>query len=225
MTSPRVVVVGADGPAAELVASFQRLGAEVTVLDAGVDPAEVIERVRPDHVMRTVDPADVDREGLRRLAADELGLPTAPFWFAGSVAELTAITDHTGFPLVVKPLAALPGEGQSVLLRPDDIEPAWQRARTTGGPDRVLVETVVEIDHEITLLTVRGADGGPDILRGHRPPTGRLRPDGRKRHRARGLAAPADESDRRRCRPVHRGEGRQRARWPGRVRRRTAGPR
>ena len=159
MTSPRVVVVGADGPAAELVASFQRLGAEVTVLDAGVDPAEVIERVRPDHVMRTVDPADVDREGLRRLAADELGLPTVPFWFAGSVAELTAITDHTGFPLVVKPLAASPGEGQSVLLRPDDIEPAWQRARTTGGPDRVLVETVVEIDHEITVLTVRGADG------------------------------------------------------------------
>ena len=69
-----------------------------------------------------------DREGLRRLAADELGLPTAPFWFAGSVEELAAIADHAGFPLVVKPLVALPGEGQSVLLRPDDVEPAWQRA-------------------------------------------------------------------------------------------------
>ena len=68
-------------------------------------------------------------KGLRRLAADELGLPTAPFWFAGSVAELTAIADHTGFPLVVKPLAALPGEGQSVLLRPEDVEPAWHASR------------------------------------------------------------------------------------------------
>jgi phosphoribosylglycinamide formyltransferase 2 len=153
--TPRVVVVGADGPGVELVSSFERLGADVTALDAGADPADVIERVRPDHVVTTADPTDIDREGLRRLAADELGLPTAPFWFAGSVAELTAITDHTGFPLVVKPLTALPGEGQSVLLRPEDVEPAWQRA----GAGRVLVETVVEIDHEITVLTVRGADG------------------------------------------------------------------
>jgi phosphoribosylglycinamide formyltransferase 2 len=159
MTAPRVVIVGADGPGAELVSSFERLGAEVTALDGGVDPADVIERVRPDHVVRTADPTDVDREGVRRLAADELGLPTAPFWFAGSVAELTAITDHTGFPLVVTPLAAPPGEGQSVLLRSEDVEPAWQRAGAAGGPGRVLVETVVEIDHELTILTVRGADG------------------------------------------------------------------
>ena len=58
-----------------------------------------------------------DREGMRRLAADELGLPTAPFWFAGSVDELTAVAEHAGFPLVVKPIAGVPGEGQSVLLR------------------------------------------------------------------------------------------------------------
>ena len=80
----------------------------------------------------------LDREGLRRLAADELGLPTAPFWFAGSADELTAVAQHAGFPLVVKPVAAAPGEGESVLLRPDDVEPAWHRAvaagrlRTTG---------------------------------------------------------------------------------------------
>jgi phosphoribosylglycinamide formyltransferase 2 len=100
----------------------------------------------------------LDREGLRRLAADELGLPTAPFWFAGSAGELTAIAEHAGFPLVVKPLVGLPGEGQSVLLRSDDVEPAWQRAVSAGGRfthNRVLVETVVEIDDEITLLTVR----------------------------------------------------------------------
>ena len=55
---------------------------------------------------------------MRRLAADELGLPTAPFWFAGSVAELTAVAEHAGFPMVVKPVIGVPGEGESVLLRP-----------------------------------------------------------------------------------------------------------
>ena len=103
----------------------------------------------------------LDREGLRRLAADELGLPTAPFWFADSVEALTAITEHAGFPLVVKPLVALPAEGQSVLLRTDDIEPAWQRAVSVAGSithNRVMAETVVEIDYEVTLLTVRTDD-------------------------------------------------------------------
>jgi phosphoribosylglycinamide formyltransferase 2 len=99
----------------------------------------------------------VDREGLRRLAADELGLPTAPFWFAGSAEELTAVAKHAGFPLVVKPIAAAPGEGQSVLLRPDDVEPAWRRAVAAGRIplNRVMAETVVEVDFEVTLLTVR----------------------------------------------------------------------
>jgi phosphoribosylglycinamide formyltransferase 2 len=99
----------------------------------------------------------IDREGLRRLAADELGLPTAPFWFAGSVEELTAVAEHAGFPLVVKPVSAAPGDGQSVLLRADDIEPAWQRAVAAGriAHNRVMAETVVDVDFEITLLTVR----------------------------------------------------------------------
>jgi phosphoribosylglycinamide formyltransferase 2 len=98
-----------------------------------------------------------DREGLRRLAADELGLPTAPFWFAGSADELTAIAEHAGFPLVVTPVAGVPGEGQSVLLRTEDVEAAWQRAVAAGRVthNRVLAETVVEVDYEITLITVR----------------------------------------------------------------------
>ncbi len=99
----------------------------------------------------------VDREGLRRLASDELGLPTAPFWFAGSVEELAAVARHVGFPLIVKPVAGAPGEGQSVLLRPDDVEPAWQRAIAAGRLpiNRVMAETIVEVDHEVTLLTIR----------------------------------------------------------------------
>jgi phosphoribosylglycinamide formyltransferase 2 len=98
-----------------------------------------------------------DREGMRKLAADELGLPTVPFWFAGSVDELTAVAEHAGFPLVVKPVAGVPGEGESVLLRTEDVEAAWQRAVSAGRipHSRVLAETVVEVDHEITLITVR----------------------------------------------------------------------
>lgn len=99
----------------------------------------------------------LDREGLRRLAADELGQPTAPFWFAGSPDELTAVAQHAGFPLVVKPIAAAPGEGESVLVRPEDVEPAWHRAIAAGRipHSRVMAEAVVEVDFEVTLLTVR----------------------------------------------------------------------
>jgi len=99
----------------------------------------------------------LDREGLRRLASDELGLPTAPFWFASSPEELAAVAAHAGFPLVVKPIASAPGEAESVLVRDEDIEPAWQRAIVAGRipHNRVMVESVVEVDVEVTLLTVR----------------------------------------------------------------------
>ena len=99
----------------------------------------------------------LDGEGLRRLAADELGLPTSPFWFAGSAAELSAIAQHAGFPLVVKPVAAAPGEGESLLQRAEDVEPAWRRAVAGGrlSLQRVMAEAVVEVDVEVTLLTVR----------------------------------------------------------------------
>lgn len=102
----------------------------------------------------------LDREGLRRLAADELGLPTAPFWFAASIEEIDAVAQHAGFPMVVKPVAATaPGQGESVLLRADDIAPAWQSAVDAGRvpQTRVLIETMVELDYEVTLLTVRSA--------------------------------------------------------------------
>ncbi|HUB55811.1 MAG TPA: formate-dependent phosphoribosylglycinamide formyltransferase [Mycobacterium sp.] len=111
-----------------------------------------------------------DREGLRRLAADELGLPTAPFWFAGSVDELRAVADHAGYPLRVHPVATVTSAasaGQSVVLGPADIEPAWQRAVSAGGRlahNRVLAEALVEIDFHLTLLTVRSVGpNGPTI--------------------------------------------------------------
>ena len=104
-----------------------------------------------------------DREGLRRLAADELGLPTAPFWFAGSLSELQAVAAHAGFPLLVKPVA---GVGrQSKVDGPDDVGFAWQRAvGHEGARERVMAETVVEIEFQVSLLAVRtDGPGGPVI--------------------------------------------------------------
>ncbi len=105
-----------------------------------------------------------DREGLRRLAADELGLPTAPFWFAGSLDELRAIADHAGYPLRVLPVDTAGAQGHSVVLLPGDLEPAWQRAVSAGSRNRVLAETLVEIDFHVTLLTIRGeGPSGPTL--------------------------------------------------------------
>lgn len=133
-----MMLLGSGEFGREWAAAFHRLGADE------VAPARRIP----------------DREGLRRLAANELGLPTVPFWFARSPEELRAVADHAGFPLVVKPLRELPEGGQSVLLRVEDIAPAWQRA-TAGPQDHVLVESVVEIDYEVTVLAVRTDDGEP----------------------------------------------------------------
>jgi phosphoribosylglycinamide formyltransferase 2 len=126
-----------------------------------------------DHVVTELVPSarsvriTADREGLRRLAADQLGLPTAPFWFVGSVGELKSVAAHAGYPLLVKPIAGVAGQGQSVIAGPDDVEAAWQRAvgpRPGTAHHRVLAETVVEIESYVTLLAVR-SDGptGPLI--------------------------------------------------------------
>jgi phosphoribosylglycinamide formyltransferase 2 len=101
-----------------------------------------------------------DRESLRRLAADQLGLPTAPFWFVASVAELKAVAAHSGFPLLVRPVS---GRGHSVVSGPDDVEAAWQRAVANGTGEqrpRVMAETIVEIEFDVTLIVVRSE--GPE---------------------------------------------------------------
>ena len=106
----------------------------------------------------------MDREGIRRLAAETLGLPTSPYVFADSQAELQRAIDRTiGYPCIVKPVMSSSGKGQSRLDGPADVGPAWAHAMAGGrvGPGRVIVEGVVDFDYEITLLTVRavGAAG------------------------------------------------------------------
>jgi phosphoribosylglycinamide formyltransferase 2 len=99
----------------------------------------------------------MDREGIRRLAAEELGLATSPYRFAGTRMEYEAAVQALGLPCVVKPVMSSSGKGQSLVRTPADIEPAWQYAQAGGraGAGRVIVEGFVEFDYEITLLTVR----------------------------------------------------------------------
>lgn len=108
-----------------------------------------------------------DREGLRRLAADQLGLPTAPFWFVGSLTELEAVAAHAGFPLLVKPVAGSAEEGQTFVKGPDGIEHAWHRAvgqQADGTPPRAWAEAVVEVEVLVTLIVVRSeGPSGPLI--------------------------------------------------------------
>jgi phosphoribosylglycinamide formyltransferase 2 len=99
----------------------------------------------------------MDREGIRRLAAEELGLRTSPYRFAGTEAEYREAIAAIGFPCVVKPVMSSSGKGQSVVRGPDDVQRSWDYAQAGGraGAGRVIVEGFVQFDYEITLLTVR----------------------------------------------------------------------
>jgi len=105
----------------------------------------------------------MNREGIRRLAAEELGLPTSPYRFASSLAELEQACAAVGFPCVVKPVMSSSGKGQSKLDGAGDVQQAWDVAASGGRVDagRVIAEGFIDFDYEITLLTVRsvGADG------------------------------------------------------------------
>jgi len=117
----------------------------------------------------------MDREGIRRLAAEELGLPTSPYRFVDTERELVAATRAVGFPCVLKPVMSSSGKGQSVLRSAEDLAAAWAHAQAGGraGAGRCIVEGFVRFDSEITLLTVRHA-GGTSFL----DPVGHVQVDG-----------------------------------------------
>jgi phosphoribosylglycinamide formyltransferase 2 len=117
----------------------------------------------------------MDREGIRRLAAEELGLPTSPYRFATTEAEYAAAVEAIGRPCVVKPVMSSSGKGQSVIGIDDDPLDAWRYARSSGrvAEQPVIVEGFVEFAYEITLLTVRHAAGTTCC-----PPIGHLQEDG-----------------------------------------------
>ncbi len=104
----------------------------------------------------------MDREGIRRVAAEELGLPTSPYRFAESLDELKAGVEALGLPVVIKPVMSSSGKGQSTARTADDVERAWNYAieGSRGKSTRIIVEGFVPFDTEITLLTVRTKDEG-----------------------------------------------------------------
>lgn len=103
----------------------------------------------------------MNREGIRRLAAEELGLPTSPYRFANTREEFEQAIEEIGIPCVVKPVMSSSGHGQSTIKSKEQIEDAWREAQEGGraGAGRVIVEGFVDFDYEITLLTVRSVSG------------------------------------------------------------------
>jgi phosphoribosylglycinamide formyltransferase 2 len=128
----------------------------------------------------------MNREGIRRLAAEELGLPTSPYRFADSLAELQAAIDGTGeekgigYPCVVKPVMSSSGKGQSLLKGPADVEKAWNHAQAGGRvqQSRVIVEGFVKFDYEITQLTVRAVGSSGQVETFFCEPIGHIQVDG-----------------------------------------------
>ncbi|MDG6895771.1 formate-dependent phosphoribosylglycinamide formyltransferase [Volucribacter amazonae] len=103
----------------------------------------------------------MNREGIRRLAAEQLGLPTSPYQFVDSFEDFCVAVDNIGVPCVVKPIMSSSGHGQSILKSKQDLSKAWEYAQQGGraGGGRVIVEGFIKFDYEITLLTVRHIGG------------------------------------------------------------------
>lgn len=170
----------------------------VSMLD-GKALREIIEKEKPDYIVPEVEAIatttlmeleqegfhviptakatwlTMNREGIRRLAAEELGLPTSPYRFAATEEEFKAAVREIGMPCVVKPIMSSSGHGQSVVRKEEDIDPAWHYAQEGGraGAGKVIVEGFVDFDYEITQLTVRHINGTSFL-----EPVGHVQKDG-----------------------------------------------
>jgi len=158
------VIAMTDGAALRAVIEQERPHLVVPEIEAiATATLAEIEREGLAEIIPTARAAQLtmNREGIRRLAAETLGLPTSPYRFADSLAEMQAAIDAIGLPCVVKPVMSSSGKGQSLLKTPADVQKAWDYSQTAGRvahlekPGRVIVEGFVDFDYEITLLTVR----------------------------------------------------------------------
>jgi len=157
------VIPMTDGAALRKLVEAERPQLIVPEIEAiATDMLVEIEREGLAEVIPTARAAKLtmNREGIRRLAAEELGLPTSPYKFADSLDELRAAVAEIGCPCTVKPVMSSSGKGQSTIKSPADIEKAWNYAAAGGrvNQGRVIVEGFIDFDYEITLLTVRARD-------------------------------------------------------------------
>jgi phosphoribosylglycinamide formyltransferase 2 len=154
---------------AQLKALIEAERPQLVVPEIEAIATPMLEQLEAAGVVRVIPTAraarlTMDREGIRRLAAETLGLPTSPYQFCDSLDELrAAIEGGIGYPCVVKPVMSSSGKGQSKIDGPTDVQKAWDYAMAGGrvGPGRVIVEGFIDFDYEITQLTVRalGAEG------------------------------------------------------------------
>ena len=151
----------ANAPAMQVAQSSHVL----SMLD-GDALAKMIEEENPDLVIPEVEAIatqklTMNREGIRRLAAEELGIPTSKYEFAQTEDEFNAAVERIGFPCVVKPVMSSSGHGQSVVRNESQVAEAWKISQEGGraGGGKVIVEGFVDFDYEITLLTVRHCAG------------------------------------------------------------------
>lgn len=158
------LTVDMSDPAA-LAGAIRSCGAQIVVPEIEALATDALVQLEAAGEVRVVPTAravrlTMDREGIRRLAAEELGLATSPYVFASSLDELRAGVEQVGLPCVVKPVMSSSGHGQSVVREASQIEQAWRYAAQDGRVDRgrVIVEGFVDFDTEITLLTVRSRD-------------------------------------------------------------------
>lgn len=122
----------------------------------------------------------MNREGIRRLAAETLQLPTSPYAFADSLDELQTAANRVGYPCVIKPVMSSSGKGQSLATQASDIQNSWAYAQQAGRVqnNRVIVEGFIEFDYEITQLTVRAKNAAGDIETYFCEPIGHIQVDG-----------------------------------------------
>jgi phosphoribosylglycinamide formyltransferase 2 len=178
------VVDMTDGAALRALVEFEKPDIIVPEIEAiATDTLADIE----DDGLATVVPVaratqlTMNREGIRRLAAEELGLATSNYAFAESLEELqTAVDDGIGYPCIVKPVMSSSGKGQSLIRNADDVIKAWDYARSGGRVDsgRVIVEEMINFDYEITLLTVRALGSSGDVETHFCAPVGHIQKNG-----------------------------------------------
>lgn len=178
------VVSMTDGPALRALIEKERPHLVVPEIEAiATDMLQEIEREGLVEVIPTARATrlTMDREGIRRLVAEDLGLPTSPYRFASSQEELQgAIAESIGYPCLVKPTMSSSGKGQSLLRGPDDVAKAWDYAMAGGrvSRGRVIVEGFVDFDYEITLLTVRAVGARGEIETHFCEPVGHVQVSG-----------------------------------------------
>ncbi len=152
-----------DGDELRRIVEFERPDHIIPEIEAIATPTLVELEKEGYNVTPTAHAAllTMNREGIRRLAAEELGITTSPYRFASTREEFERAVEEIGIPCVVKPIMSSSGHGQSVIKSPADIDHAWKEAQEGGraGAGRVIVEGFIDFDYEITLLTVRSISG------------------------------------------------------------------